>query len=233
MTSQSEAATDRSLNLAAYTAIKRDIIRCELKPGSQISESALAERYHVGRAAVRTALNRLFQERLVQPVPRQGYLIGPITFKNVRDLFAVRLMLEPEAASLAASHASVRELDELAELCRKARYRLGDAASAEEFLRRNTEFHVGIARASGNERLAAIVASLLDEMERLFHFGLMLRDRNDEMYHEHNDLVEALMAGDSGRAAQVVTEQIDAAQKMVTDALLSSERVLAINLAAD
>lgn len=233
MTSQTEAPTDRSLNLAAYAAIKRDIIRCELKPGSQISESTLAERYQVGRAAVRTALNRLFQERLVQPVPRQGYLIGPITFKNVCDLFAVRRLLEPEAASLAASRASVQELEELAELCRKARYRLGDAASAEEFLRLNTEFHVGIARASGNERLAAIVANLLDEMERLFHFGLMLRDRNDEMYHEHNDLVEALMVGASGRAAQVVVEQIDAAQRMVTDALLSSERVLAMNLAAD
>lgn len=233
MTSQTSATKDRSLNLAAYTAIKRDIIRCELKPGSQVSESGLVERYHVGRAAVRTALNRLFQERLVQPVPRQGYVIAPITFKNVRDLFAVRLLLEPEAARLAAAHASPSEIQELADLCRKARYRLGDAASAEEFLRLNTAFHVGIARVSGNERLAGIIAGLLDEMERLFHFGLMLRDRNDEMYHEHHDLVEALTAGDADDAALVVTEQINAAQKMVADALLSSESVLAINLAAD
>ncbi len=233
MTSQSVVANERPLNLAAYAAIKRDIIRCELKPGSQVSESGLVERYDIGRAAIRTALNRLFQERLVQPVPRQGYVIAPITFKNVRDLFAVRLLLEPEAASLAAAHASPNELEELAELCRKARYRLGDTASAEEFLRQNTAFHVGIARVSGNERLTSIIAGLLDEMERLFHFGLMLRDRNDEMYHEHHDLVEALMAGESDRAAQVVTEQINAAQKMVTDALLSSDSVLAMNLAAD
>jgi len=233
LTSQPSYPSERPLNLAAYEAIKRDIIRCELKPGSQVSESGLVERYRVGRAAVRTALNRLFQERLVQPVPRQGYVVAPITFKNVRDLFAVRLLLEPEAASLAASHATLNQLEELSELCRSARYRLGDAVSAEEFLRRNTAFHVGIAEASGNERLAAIIAGLLDEMERLFHFGLMLRDRNDEMYHEHSDLVEALMAGDSRRASGVVTEQIEAAQKMVTDALLSSESVMAINLVAD
>ncbi len=233
MTSQLSPGEAQPLNLTAYVAIKRDIVRCELKPGSQVSESALAERYRVGRAAVRTALNRLFQERLVQPVPRQGYVIAPITFKNVRDLFAVRLLLEPEAASLAATHASPLQLEELGELCRKARYRLGDAASAEEFLRLNTAFHVGIARVSGNERLAAIIAGLLDEMERLFHFGLMLRDRNDEMYHEHNDLVEALTAGDAARSARVVTEQINTAQTMVTDALLSSERVLGINLVAD
>ena len=233
MTSQDSAAVGQPLNLAAYVAIKRDIIRCELRPGSQVSETALAERYRVGRAAVRTALNRLFQERLVQPVPRQGYLIAPITFKHVRDLFAVRQLLEPEAARLAAEHSTRQQIDELADLARSARYRLGDAASAEEFLRRNTAFHVGIARASGNERLAEIIAGLLDEMERLFHFGLMLRDRNDEMYHEHSDLIEALIDGDADRAARVVTEQIDAAQKMVTDALLSSGRVLGINLVAD
>ncbi len=233
MTSQRSLLSDQPLNLAAYEAIKRDIVRCELQPGSQVSETGLTGRYGVGRAAVRTALNRLFQERLVQPVPRQGYLIAPITFKHVRDLFAVRRLLEPEAARVAATRATQQQIDELADLARSARYRLGDAASAEEFLRRNTAFHVGIARVTGNERLAGIIAGLLDEMERLFHFGLMLRDRNDEMYHEHSDLVEALMSSDAERAARVVAEQIDAAQTMVTDALLSSDRVLGINLVAD
>lgn len=233
MTSQTAANADRPLNLTAYAAIKRDIVRCEFKPGSQISEHELVERYDLGRAAVRTALNRLFQEGLVTPVPRQGYVVAAITLKNVRELFAVRLLLEPEAARLAAGRASSRELEELADLCRSARYRLGDGASAEEFLRRNTAFHVGIAEASGNDRLATIIASLLDEMERLFHLGLMLRDRNDEMYHEHHDLVDALMAGDGTRAAQVVVEQIEAAQEMVTDALLSDSNLAARNLAAD
>lgn len=233
MTSQTAASADQPLNLTAYVAIKRDIVRCELKPGSQISEHGLVERYDLGRAAVRTALNRLFQEGLVRPVPRQGYVIAPITLKNVRDLFDVRVLLEPEAARLAAGRASSGELEELAELCRSARYRLGDVASAEEFLRRNTAFHVGIAKASGNDRLATIIASLLDEMERLFHLGLMLRDRNDEMYHEHHDLVDALMAGDGARAARVVVEQIETAQQMVTDALLSSSKLAEKNLAAD
>ena len=233
MTSQAGNTPNQPLNATAYAAIKRDIVRCELKPGNLVTETGLAGRYDVGRAAVRSALNRLFQEGLVQPVPRQGYLIAPITLKTVRDLFAVRVLLEPEAARLAAAQAGPAELERLAGLCDAARYQLGDSASAEEFLRLNTAFHVGIARASGNERLAGIIASLLDEMERLFHLGLMLRDRNDEMYHEHHDLVEALMAGDGERAARVVVEQIEAARRMVTDALLTSDSILMMNLAAD
>ncbi len=233
MTSHVGTTSDQPLNVTAYAAVKRDIVRCELRPGSLVTETALATRYDVGRAAVRSALNRLFQEGLVQPVPRQGYRIAPITFKTVRDLFAVRVLLEPEAACLAAAQAGPSELERLAELCNAARYQLGDSASAEEFLRLNTAFHVGIARASGNERLAGIIASLLDEMERLFHLGLMLRDRNDEMYHEHHDLVDALTAGDGERAARVVIEQIEAARRMVTEALLSSDSILTMNLAAD
>jgi len=233
LTSHIGITPDQPLNVAAYAAIKRDIVRCELKPGDLETETGLAGRYGVGRAAVRSALNRLFQEGLVQPMPRQGYRITPITLKTVRDLFAVRVLLEPHAARLAAAQAGPSELERLAELCDAARYQLGDSASAEEFLRLNTAFHVGIARASGNERLAGIIASLLDEMERLFHLGLMLRDRNDEMYHEHHDLVDALTACDGERAARVVVEQIEAARTMVTDALLSSDSILTVNLAAD
>ena len=231
MTSHDLAGTSRhSLAESAYQAIKRDIIRCELAPGAQVSEAQLAERYRCGRAAVRMALNRLCQDRLAQVVPRQGYIIAPVTMKGVRDIFAFRLLLEPAAARLAAGHADTAQLRRLDKLCR-ASYRLGDKPSAEAFLRANTEFHITVARASGNDRLADAIAATLDEMERLFILGLMLRDRNEEMYHEHHDLVEALLAGDGARAEKVTADQIRAAQRMVTDALLSSPSLDSVNLA--
>jgi DNA-binding GntR family transcriptional regulator len=55
----------------------------------------------------------------------------------------------------------------------------------------------------------------------------MLRDRNDEMYHEHHDLVDALV---SGNAEQVAADQIRAAQRMVIDGLLSSPSLQSVNL---
>ena len=71
----------------AYEYSKRDIVRCTLEPGRQVTEEELADRYRVGRAAVRAALKRLYQEQLIEIMTRQRYMIAPITLKHVNELF--------------------------------------------------------------------------------------------------------------------------------------------------
>src|SRR6185503_11725260 len=117
------------------------------------TEEQLAALYGVGRAAVRAALKRLCQEKLVEVALRQRYVIAPITLRHVNELFAVRALLEPAAARLAAGRIDVAHLRRLEELC-QARYVVGDAESARAFLRLNTEFHSTVVRAAGNELLA-------------------------------------------------------------------------------
>lgn len=219
-----------SLGSAAYHQLRREIIRCHLRPGSDVTEHALAVRYGFGKTPVREALSRLAQEGLVRAVPRHGYVITPITLKDVQDLFAARFLLEAEAARLAAGRVDGDELRRLDDLCR-AGYDPADADSAAAFLASNREFHVTIARASRNDRLAAMIAQLLDEMERLFHLGLVLRNRSEEMAHEHKALVDALLAGDATAAGEIAAAQIRAAQKMVVDGFLGSAPVLKVNLA--
>lgn len=219
-----------SLAERAYLCIKREIVKCAIDPGSVITEIELADRFGVGRAAVRAALARLYQEGLVRPLARRGYEVAPITIKRVRDLFAVRLLLEPPAARLAAGQADSKHLRKLDELC-SVGYQSADPASIERFLRANTDFHVTVATASGNDRLAHMLASVLDEMERFFHFALASTDRDNEMRHEHHDLVDALLSGDGARAEQIANEQIRSAQKMVIDVMINSPRLETVNLA--
>ncbi len=213
-----------------YQSLRQAIIRCELQPGSQVTEPQLVAECGLGRAAVRTALKRLYQEGLVLPIARKGYRIAPITIKNVNDLFSIRLLLEPYAMRLAVGHVDFPELQRLETLC-LAGYQLGDKESVASFLRANTELHLTIVRASGNQRLMHMIAGLLDEMERFFHLGLMLRDRATEMYMEHKDLLEALIAQDGEWVEQISIEQIRSAQRMVIDALLASPSLQEVNLA--
>src|SRR5690606_16143519 len=130
--------------------ITRDIVQCVLPPGGQVTEEQLAERYDVGRAAVRASLNRLCQEKLVRLQNRRGYYVAPITLKHVSDIFQMRLLLEPPVARLATGRVDGQLLFRLNELCR-AQYQTGDAESAAAFLSTNTEFHLAIAEATGNE----------------------------------------------------------------------------------
>ena len=81
---------------------------------------------------------------------------------------------------------------------------------------------MAVAEASGNRRLAAFVAKLLEDMERILHLGLDLRDSAEEMATEHQELVDALLKGDAELAGRVVTEQLQNSRKRVLEALVAS-----------
>jgi len=184
-------------------------------------ERQLGARYGIGKAPLREALVRLVHEGLVQAIPRSGYRVTPVTIQDVQDIFALRLLLEPAAARLAAGRIDERVLTQLNEPC-LAGYTPGDRSSESDFLRANREFHVAIANASGNRRLARVLEQLLEGTERLFHMGLAVRDRTDEMRHEHESLMSALLAGDGDAAAKTTVDQVDAARKMVMDGILAA-----------
>ena len=205
----------------AYTAIKGDILECRFVPGEEVTERQLGARYGIGKAPLREALVRLVHEGLVQSIPRSGYRVTPVTIQDVQDIFALRLLLEPAAARLAAGRIDERVLTQLNEPC-LAGYTPGDRSSESDFLRANREFHVAIANASGNRRLARVLEHLLEGTERLFHMGLAVRDRTDEMRHEHETLMSALLAADGDAAAKATVDQVNAARKMVMDGILAA-----------
>jgi DNA-binding GntR family transcriptional regulator len=226
VTEQTGRLSDR-----AYERIKRDIIVCSLEPGQNFTEEQLADEYGVGRAAVRSAVKRLYQEQLIQVGPAKRYAIAPITLKHAQDVYQMRSLLEPKAARMAAGNLSREQIEQL-EYLGTAQYKPGDPKSAEDFLRSNSEFHVQVARASGNEIMAEVVASLLDRAERLNHLSHMLGDRNEEAVHEHHELLDALSRGDCDRAEEVMRQQIESAKNFVLMALMSSPVIQSTNVLA-
>jgi DNA-binding GntR family transcriptional regulator len=216
----------------AYERIRHDIICCALAPGAEISEAQLCAHYRLGKAPVRMALSRLAHAGLVRAIPRRGYMVAPVTLKDIQDVFELRLMLEPAAARMAAGRVDAQRLRTLDEVCR-AGYQSGDAKSISRFLEANKAFHVAIAQATGNARLADAIERLLDEMTRLLHLGLGLRNRSQEMQHEHRALVKALLRGDGATAESICREQIESARGMVLSAILTSSSVMNLAITMD
>jgi DNA-binding GntR family transcriptional regulator len=212
----------------AYERIRHDIICCAIAPGAEISEAQLCAHYKLGKAPVRMALSRLAHEGLVRAIPRRGYMVMPVTLKDIQDVFELRLMLEPAAARVAAGRVDAQRLRTLDDVCR-AGYQSGDAKSISRFLEANKAFHVAIAQATGNSRLAEAIERLLDEMTRLLHLGLGQRNRAQEVQQEHRALVKALVRGDGGTAERICRDQIETARDMVLSAILTNSSV--INLA--
>lgn len=202
----------------AYQTLKREILTCALEPGQQVAQAHLANRYKLGATPVREALQRLAQEGYVQPFPRFGYVITPVTGDDVREIYGLRLILEGAAIRLAARHASQEQIDLI---CHSAdfSYVYHDHGSTINFLELNRQFHTAIAQSAGNRRLAEAISRLLDEMARIFHLGLDLRDSAEEMRQEHLALAEALARRDAGQASALIEDQIRCSQERVLNRL--------------
>lgn len=211
----------QSLADQVYETIKNEIITCVLQPGQQIAQPQLVEKYQTGTTPVREALQRLAQEGLVQPVPRFGYIVTPITLSDVTEIYELRSLLESAAARLAALRGPQEQIDKLVELANYT-YVYKDHDSYSRFLAHNTEFHRLVAVAAGNRRLVEAISKLLNELTRVFHLGLDLRDSAEEMRAEHKELAEALRKRDAGEAERIVLAQIARSQQRVHEALMSA-----------
>jgi DNA-binding GntR family transcriptional regulator len=205
-----------------FSHLRKAIVEGEVKPGDRLVEMQVARRFDVSRAAAREVLKRLEGEGLLEAIPRRGYVVPPITIHQVQQLFDLRLILEREAAARAASKAAVDDIEKIARLVGDP-YMPGDRDSYRRFLTQNIAFHTAIARLSGNERLTAIVESLLEELGQLFHLGLDIRDRAEELVREHKELVGAIRARDPETAARVVVMQVENSRRMVLEAILGGD----------
>lgn len=211
---------NRSGTGEAYEQLKRRILHCDLAPGEELREAALAESTGFGRTPIREALRRLVQEDFVEVRPRQGYRVAPITLASVHDVFELRLLLEPAAVELAIRRAPREAITALHDLAH-AQYVHGNQESYERFIVDNLNLHVRIAEIAGNQRLAHMLRSLLEEMQRLFFVSLDARDSSIEQMHEHHALYDAMLAGDVDTARRIVVDQIEQSRQRVIDALVT------------
>lgn len=227
---QGFVAQGRTLTDEAYAAIKRRIISLDLPPGAPFTEAQVAVDLPFSRTPVREALARLQLEGLVDVHSHNGYRVAPVTLQDVQDQYSLRMLLEGEAARLAASRPALGEhLRTLEELSRIV-YTPDDHASIDRALQQNRIFHTTIARMSGNRRLTAILEQLLDQTERLIYLGLVETVSAETVMSEHAELAGAIVARDPQRASEVAVEQLRRWQAGVISAVLSSETILLTNV---
>jgi DNA-binding GntR family transcriptional regulator len=216
-----------SLTEQAAGQLRREILTTRMRPGVALSEAVVAFQLGLGKAPVRAALARLADEGLVQAVPRRGWIVSLVTIRDIHEVFGLRLLLEPEAARLAAGRVDAELLRRLDSIC-ACGYQPNDEDSTHAFLDANKAFHVTLAELSGNGRLARQIDRLLDESIRMLALGLRRRDRTGEMAHEHHSLIEALALGHAEEAASIMKQQVAASRAMVLQALTAPDALTAV-----
>jgi DNA-binding GntR family transcriptional regulator len=227
------SAEDRTANLGeqAYQRIRSEILFFQLPPGCRISEASLTGRFSIRQAAVRSALLRLAQEGLVEKTDERSARVAPLTLKDVRDIYGLRIMLEPKAAELAAQFGvAAPDLQRLQHLA-QSRYEFTNHGELVEFLRANREFNLLIATNSGNARLTATIAHLQDLTMRILYVGIRSLNVSEWFHTTHVQIAEAVARRDGARAAQLWETDLRYGERLISDALLTLPELSKVNLA--
>lgn len=200
-----------------YLALRQEIMRCEIVPGTMLDTVAIARRYDVSKTPVRDAMQKLAADGLVVILPRSGYRVAAITFQAVHEILDLRAAIGPHAARQAARYATALDIAELRRIVGEYGEPL-DVGAMQQVARR---FHVAIARCSRNKRVIALSESLFDELERLLRFAIDFSVKAEEHSDEHTALVDAIEAGDGERAAAIEAAHIRSSREFLIERLMT------------
>lgn len=207
-----------SLRDAAYEAIKHRIITCTFKPGEYINELQLSSILKIGRTPVHQALDRLNIEGMVEVIPRKGVIVKPVSLNEVMQIIEVRLINEPQAARLAAEHASDADLASLDDVLKRAKH-WSSVRNVEKMMLLDREFHLLIARAAKNDVLTELLRSLHERSLRFWFISLNAPKQYERVLHEHNAISSAIRQRDADKADAAMRSHIQSFRTNVSQFL--------------
>jgi DNA-binding FadR family transcriptional regulator len=206
-----------------YQQMAQCLERGEWVAGQRLpSEAELAQRFAVSRPVVRQALARLKAESRLFSRKGSGHYVreagGEIaygfgTLSNVPDVRAFlefRCFLESEIAAQAAAKVTPEGLVEI----ERNQQRLREAiAAGEAGIQEDIDFHLAIARASGNRFFISTLAALSEQTRCAIRLIRELSDRSLEarfvdVDREHARILEGIASRDAAAARQAMAEHL-------------------------
>jgi DNA-binding GntR family transcriptional regulator len=206
-----ETATDEALDQKVYSILRNAILERKLLPGTKISLLALSRELGVSRTPTRLAVQRLATEGLIIMMPNQAPRVAKPSVKNIEDVFYMRSLLEPAAASLASRFATAAELKKL-ETAIEQGYLAFKSRNLLDFLNNNSKIHYLIADMSRNEALTDAIKQFLDKSTiilSLFDPFYSYSEQEEYVsYQEDLAILEAIRIKDSKLAAKRMKKHI-------------------------
>jgi len=209
-----------SLSQKAYDQIRRRIVDLDLPPGSILDEGRLQLELNLGRTPIREALLRLSIERLVTIVPRRGIFVAEIGIADLQQIFEVRILLEEQAARLAAWRGTKFHWERMEQLL--AIIDPHTSVDPGFGLTVDESFHHILYEAANNRLLQDYLTALYALSRRLWRYLSLSPNDLLSRLEEHRSILTALEEGNSDLAGDLVEAHIRSYQEHIQAAFLGA-----------
>ena len=168
-------------------AIRDRIFRQRLPANQSIGEHALALELGVSRTPVRETLLGLERDGFVKAIPGRGFVVLPLSSEEARQLYPIVWSLERLALSQVTT-VDPKVIDRLRQINRS----MAAAATPQERIRIDSDWHRCLISVSGNQRLAALLEGVKASIARYEHAYMDAPKPCGQSLDEHENIVRML-----------------------------------------
>jgi DNA-binding GntR family transcriptional regulator len=201
--------------------LREMILGLDIGPGEKLTERWIESRFGASRTPVRAALLRLETEGLVLRDGR-GWTVSPINLAEIEQIAVYRQAVEVAAARLTAALEDRSGLDAIEAMLDSC----GADTPREEWHRVGTDFHVELARLSGNEFLFRAVRDAMTRLSRARWLEIRDEAASVRAWREHRTILAALRAGQADEAADLLIRHIGGSRDRLVGSLHAERRGL-------
>jgi DNA-binding GntR family transcriptional regulator len=190
-----------------YERLYQAILRGEYQPHERLIELDLARRYGLGRAAIRTALARLEQDRLVEREPNRGARVRAISEAEAIEMLEARAVLEGLAARYAARNATDGDIAALRAIIGE----MGACLAAGDLLgisEGNVRLHERLLAIANHRTVSRLIERLHTQHLRAQFRLILVPGRPPRTVAEHRAIVEAVASRDPDAAEAAMREHL-------------------------
>ena len=186
--------------------LRSEIIEGVIEPGSRLLQTELAKRLDVSTTPVREALQDLAREGLVLLDPHRGAVVRKLSLAEVREIYELRMVLEPMLLRKAVSELDSKDLDHAQRLYE----RMETEQDVSMWAELNREFHHTLDAPAKGTRLGDLVASLRDNSIPYVALSLAKLHQRADSNAEHAELITHLRDGDIDFAERLTRDHLAA-----------------------
>lgn len=190
-------------------ALRKAIVDGELSPGTRLVEQDIARRFRVSRVPLREAFRVLAGEGLVSIHPHRGAMVSEVSDAELGELFAVRALFEGHAVGNLATRRDpqlMTKLEAMVEDMKSAvrRRRL------EAYYALAAAFHDTLVASGGGTVLQRLYGQIRRQLRRYQAIMARLPESPSRSIREHEQILAAIRAGNSARAARAAQRHVGA-----------------------
>ena len=208
---------NESLADKVFEQLESDILGGKYATGDIVTEIGLSNEFQVSRTPIREAIRRLEQENLVSESGKGIKILG-ISYKDLSDIYEIRMRIEGLAARFAAENITDEDLEKLSEVLDlqefyTSKQKMNNVKDAD------SNFHDIIYRCCGSATLTDILGSLHRKIQMQRKSSLENKSRAVDAVKEHREIYEALKRRDADLAEALTVQHIKNAKENLKNIL--------------